>query len=53
LINAIIVALSNDLETPQIVSALSVWSTETLNGSQGGNSMELKAVLDALLGLQV
>jgi L-cysteine:1D-myo-inositol 2-amino-2-deoxy-alpha-D-glucopyranoside ligase len=53
LINAIILALSNDLETPQIVSALSVWSTETLNGSQGGNSMELKAVLDALLGLQV
>jgi L-cysteine:1D-myo-inositol 2-amino-2-deoxy-alpha-D-glucopyranoside ligase len=53
LINEIIVALSNDLDTAQIVSALSVWCTETLNGSQGGNSIELKAVLDALLGLQV
>jgi L-cysteine:1D-myo-inositol 2-amino-2-deoxy-alpha-D-glucopyranoside ligase len=53
LINVIIVALSNDLDTAQIVSALNAWSTETLNGSQGGNPTELKAVLDALLGLQL
>ena len=53
LINVIIVALSNDLDTAQIVSALNAWSTETLNGSQGGNPTELRAVLDALLGLQL
>jgi len=53
LINVIIVALSNDLDTAQIVSALNAWSTETLNGYQGGNPTELKAVLDALLGLQL
>jgi L-cysteine:1D-myo-inositol 2-amino-2-deoxy-alpha-D-glucopyranoside ligase len=53
LINAIIVALSNDLDTAQIVSTLNAWSSETLNGSQGGNPTELKAVLDALLGLQL
>ena len=53
LINEIVVALSNDLDTAQIVSTLNAWSAETLNGSQGDNPAELKAVLDALLGLQL
>jgi len=51
LIHSIVLALSNDLDTPLVISQLSTWSSETLTGSQGGNSAELKTVLDALLGI--
>ena len=51
LIHSIVSALSNDLDTPLVISQLSTWSSETLTGSQGGNSAELKTVLDALLGI--
>jgi L-cysteine:1D-myo-inositol 2-amino-2-deoxy-alpha-D-glucopyranoside ligase len=51
LINSIIVALSNDLDTPLILSELNSWSAETLSGSQGGRSEDLKVALDALLGI--
>jgi len=51
LISLIVSAMSNDLNTPLIISALNAWSTETLSGSQGGNTAELILVLDALLGI--
>jgi cysteinyl-tRNA synthetase len=51
LIHSIVLALSNDLDTPLVISQLNRWSSETLTGSQGGNSAELKTVLDALLGI--
>jgi cysteinyl-tRNA synthetase len=51
LIHSIVSALSNDLDTPLVISQLKTWSSETLTGSQGGNSAELKTVLDALLGI--
>lgn len=51
LISLIVSAMSNDLDTPLIISALNAWSSETLSGAQGGNSAELIMVLDALLGI--
>jgi len=51
LISLIVSAMSNDLNTPLIISALNAWSTETLSGSQGGNTAELILVLDSLLGI--
>jgi L-cysteine:1D-myo-inositol 2-amino-2-deoxy-alpha-D-glucopyranoside ligase len=51
LIHSIVSALSNDLDTPLVVSQLNAWSAETLSGSQGGNCAELKTTLNALLGI--
>jgi L-cysteine:1D-myo-inositol 2-amino-2-deoxy-alpha-D-glucopyranoside ligase len=51
LIHSIVSALSNDLDTPLVVSQLNAWSAETLSGSQGGNCAELKNTLNALLGI--
>lgn len=51
LIEKIIVALSNDLDTPTVLSELDKWALETLQGASGGDSKELSTALDALLGL--
>jgi L-cysteine:1D-myo-inositol 2-amino-2-deoxy-alpha-D-glucopyranoside ligase len=53
LINSIILALSDDLNTPLVVSTIDTWSQETIAGSKGGNSNELRLVLDALLGIKI
>jgi len=53
LINSIIVALSDDLDTPLVASKLNAWSQDTLGGSQGGNSVDLRVALDALLGIKI
>lgn len=53
LINSMVLALSDDLDTPLIVSQLKSWSSMTLSGAQGGNSDQLRVALDALLGLQI
>jgi L-cysteine:1D-myo-inositol 2-amino-2-deoxy-alpha-D-glucopyranoside ligase len=53
LINSIVLALSDDLDTPLIVSALNSWSAMTLSGKQGGNRDHLRVALDALLGLKI
>lgn len=50
-ISEIIDALSDDLDTPQVLTILLRWSSETLKGAQGGSSAELRLVLDGLLGL--
>jgi L-cysteine:1D-myo-inositol 2-amino-2-deoxy-alpha-D-glucopyranoside ligase len=53
LINSIILALSDDLNTPLVVTTINTWSQETITGAQGGNSNELRLVLDALLGIRI
>jgi L-cysteine:1D-myo-inositol 2-amino-2-deoxy-alpha-D-glucopyranoside ligase len=53
LINSIVLALSDDLNTPLVVSTINRWSQETLAGAKGGNSDELRLVLDALLGIKI
>jgi L-cysteine:1D-myo-inositol 2-amino-2-deoxy-alpha-D-glucopyranoside ligase len=53
LINSIVLALSDDLNTPLVVSSINTWSKETLAGAKGGNSDELRIVLDALLGIKI
>jgi L-cysteine:1D-myo-inositol 2-amino-2-deoxy-alpha-D-glucopyranoside ligase len=53
LINSMVLALSDDLDTPLIMSRLKGWSSLTLSGAHGGNSDQLRVVLDALLGLKI
>ena len=50
-IHKIIEALSDDLNTPKVLSILSDWSSATLNGATGGTTSELRDALDSLLGL--
>lgn len=52
-INSIITALCDDLDTPKVLSIIYEWSNATLSGQQGGNSNQLKSFLDALLGLKL
>ena len=51
LIEKIILALSNDLDTPTVLAELDKWASETLQASGGGDSKELSSALDTLLGL--
>ena len=50
-IHKIVEALSEDLNTPKVLSILADWSSETLNGATGGTTSELRDALDSLLGL--
>ena len=51
LIEKIVLALSNDLDTPTVLAQLDMWALETLQGASGGDSKELSSALDTLLGL--
>lgn len=51
LIREIIAALSQDLDTCGVLSALERWCDQTEMGSHGGSPGELSRVLDDLLGL--
>jgi len=51
LIEKIILALSNDLDTPTVLAELDKWASESLQGASGGDSKELNSALDTLLGL--
>jgi L-cysteine:1D-myo-inositol 2-amino-2-deoxy-alpha-D-glucopyranoside ligase len=53
LIDLIVIAVSDDLDTPLVLSLLNSWSAATLAGSAGGNAHDLRRVLDALLGLKL
>ena len=53
LIKSIVSAISDDLDTPLVLTHLNAWSALTREGSHGGNSEELRNILDALLGLQL
>ena len=51
LIQEIVAALANDLNTPQVLSLLSLWIQATESGEIGGSAGEIARALDALLGL--
>jgi L-cysteine:1D-myo-inositol 2-amino-2-deoxy-alpha-D-glucopyranoside ligase len=51
LIEHVLDSLSNDLDTVSVVKAINEWSDQTLKGSIGGSSEQLKTVLRSLLGL--
>ena len=53
LIKSIVAAISDDLDTPLVLSRLNAWAASTREGSDGGNSEQLRGTLDALLGLQL
>ena len=50
-IEQIVIALSDDLDTSSALAALDEWASQTLDGGTGGDAQELSTVLDALLGL--
>ncbi|MFA5919627.1 MAG: cysteine--1-D-myo-inosityl 2-amino-2-deoxy-alpha-D-glucopyranoside ligase [Candidatus Nanopelagicaceae bacterium] len=52
-INAIIEALSNNLDTPTVCLALSRWCDETESGAVGGSAGELSRAIDLLLGIAI
>jgi len=52
-IAAIVDALSDDLDTPQVIAILMKWSADTLAGERGGFSADLRSALDGLLGLKL
>lgn len=51
LIDEIITALSNDLDTPKVFKLVDRWCFDTESGRSGGSSGEIARVFDALLGL--
>jgi L-cysteine:1D-myo-inositol 2-amino-2-deoxy-alpha-D-glucopyranoside ligase len=51
LIQQIVDAISNDLDTPMIIALLNDWSTKSIDGASGGDVAALNNTLDALLGL--
>jgi L-cysteine:1D-myo-inositol 2-amino-2-deoxy-alpha-D-glucopyranoside ligase len=52
-IEEIISALSNDIDTPRALKALQNWITETSAGAVGGKPGELSRAIDALLGIAI
>ena len=52
-IEEIIAALSDDIDTPRALKALQGWITETSDGATGGKPGELSRAIDALLGIAI
>ena len=52
-IETLVLALSDDLDTPTALATLDRWASETLSGSSGGDAQELSSTLDALFGLSL
>ena len=52
-IEEIISALSQDIDTPRALSAIQQWVTETNEGVVGGKPGELSRAIDALLGIAI
>ena len=53
LIEYIVKALSNDLDTQAVTTALNSWVGQTQSGEGGGDAAALTAALDALLGIKL
>ena len=51
IISEIVLALSDDLDTPRALIAIENWIEESLAGASGGNAGEFSRALDTLLGL--
>ena len=52
-IDAIVSALSNNLDTPAALEAISLWCDQSLKGSTGGEAGELSRAIDTLLGIAI
>ena len=52
-IEKIVRALSDNLDTPTALGAISLWCDETLKGSKGGEAGELSRAIDTLLGIAI
>ena len=52
-VEEIISALSQDIDTPRALSAIHQWVTETNEGVVGGKPGELSRAIDALLGIAI
>jgi L-cysteine:1D-myo-inositol 2-amino-2-deoxy-alpha-D-glucopyranoside ligase len=50
-INSIISAIANDLDTPHAIAALQKWLVATDSGETGGSPGELSRAIDTLLGI--
>jgi L-cysteine:1D-myo-inositol 2-amino-2-deoxy-alpha-D-glucopyranoside ligase len=53
LIDEIVAAVANDLDTVRVLELIKQWCTQTENGSAGGSAGHLSRVLDDLLGLAI
>jgi L-cysteine:1D-myo-inositol 2-amino-2-deoxy-alpha-D-glucopyranoside ligase len=53
LIETIVNALSNDLDTQAVTTALNTWVGQTQSGEGGGDAPALAVALDALLGIKL
>jgi len=53
LIEKIVDALSEDLDTQTVIAALNAWVGRTQSGDAGGDAQSLVAALDALLGIKL
>jgi L-cysteine:1D-myo-inositol 2-amino-2-deoxy-alpha-D-glucopyranoside ligase len=51
LIQEIVIALSNNLDTPKVLILLEDWIKQTLAGATGGSAGELSRSLDRILGI--
>lgn len=52
-VQEIITALANNLDTPRALGALRQWCFETDNGATGGSAGELSRAIDLLLGISL
>jgi L-cysteine:1D-myo-inositol 2-amino-2-deoxy-alpha-D-glucopyranoside ligase len=52
-IDKIVNALSDDLDTQAVITALNTWVGQTQSGDTGGDTPALVAALDALLGIKL
>lgn len=52
-IQRIIVAMSNNLDTPAVIEFLKTWCHDTEKGSEGGSAGELSRAIDLLLGIAI
>ncbi len=52
-IDEVVKALSDDLDTQKVISIIHQWSAATLSGEKGGSADDLRKHLDALLGLKL
>ncbi len=52
-IEKIVSALSNNLDTPAALEVISLWCDQSLKGSTGGEGGELSRAIDTLLGIAI
>jgi len=53
LVSVIVNALSDDLDTPGVITSVNEWVGRTRTGESGGNARSLIAALDSLIGIKL